>query len=101
MTYETALAASLDLVRRGVSHTIQVGYHDGYAPEGETEHPAIHCRIDLGYPRRHALPGAVPADPPLSVRLAAIESIARNHGLVLESGMMGDGLTLSTARRTP
>ncbi len=93
MTFEVAQALSLTLAKLGVSHTIQVGHHDKFAPEGPSAVPAIHCRVDLGIPRAYS--GG------LSQAILDLEGAAAEHGLVLSTGIMGDGLTFSTPPPTP
>lgn len=81
MTPETAYALSRDLLVAGISHTIQVGYHENLVPQEQ-------CRIDLPIPRRY--------DGGLSAAMLRLEEIGARHGLTLATGMMGDGLTFSS-----
>lgn len=92
MTFETAQAVSLALAKLRVSHTVQVGHHDKYAPEGPSEVPEIHCRVDLGIPRCY--------DGGLGQAIRDLEGIAEQHGLVLSTSFMGEGLTFSTPVQT-
>lgn len=91
------------LSEAGISHTLQVGHHPyGYAPEGETKFPAIHCRVDVPWPRHHATPplgGEQPTGPTIVEQIAALYAVANLHDFVLESGLMSDGMTLTETRR--
>src|SRR5437868_4165208 len=102
MTFETAQQLSLDLARAGFPHTLAVGRHDHVAHASETSLQGIHCRVDVGFPRRHALQlprehVGTDLDPPLSARISLLEDIGGRLGLVLETGIMGEGLTFSEA----
>lgn len=100
MTFEIAQRLSAFLAADGIAHTISVGRHDHLAPTSPTAFPGIHCRVDLGFPRRHALQlqevGIAVPDRPLSAVITRLEEIGGELDLVLETGLMGDGLTFST-----
>lgn len=88
MNFETQQRLSARLAFFGFTHTVQVGRHDKFAPEGDTSFPEIHCRVDLGIPRGY--------DGGLAARIAQLEEVAAEFGLILATGIMGDGLTFST-----
>jgi hypothetical protein len=92
VTFETAQAVSLDLAILKVAHTIEVGRHDN-VPTGPTEFPGIHCRVNLGVPRRY--------EGGLSQAILDLEGVARQHGLVLATGIMNEGLTFTTPKDIP
>ena len=91
------------LAEAGINHTVQVGHHPyGYAPEGETELPAIHCRVDVPWPRYHAKPPIMqpgdPTGPGIPDQIEAVNFVAEEHGFVLESSLMAEGMTLTETR---
>lgn len=92
MMFETAQALSLDLAILGISHTVEVGRHDKLAPEAGTAYPRIHARVDLGFPRGY--------DGGLSGRIKQLKALAAEHGLILATSMMGEGLTFTTEPTT-
>lgn len=100
MTLEQAQELSEALARHRFSFTVAVGYHGEQPNRAETSYPGVHARVDTGVPRSRLSPltdhvigpdGATVAD-----RVALLDSIAKQHGLLLETGIMGDGLTFST-----
>jgi hypothetical protein len=86
VTHEKAVALSADLAAAGISHTLQVGFHEQHAPP-------VQCRVDLGIPRRYS--GGI------GEAVRALEEIASRHELVLATSLLGDGLTFSTSDKTP
>ena len=85
MTHETAIALSADLIAEGISHTVEVGWH-------ENMNPPVQCRVDVALPRRYS--GG------LSAAIRTLEVIGETHGLVLAHGFMGNDLTFSTPDKT-
>lgn len=81
MQHDVALALSRSLADAAIAHTIQIGYHENMPPP-------VQCRVDLAIPRRYN--GGIGA------AIARLEEIAAEHGLVLATAMMNDGLTFST-----
>lgn len=81
MHHDVAIALSRSLADAGIAHTIQAGYHENMAPP-------VQCRVDLAIPRRYN--GGIGA------AIARLEELAEEHGLVLATGIMNEGLTFST-----
>jgi len=81
VTHDTAMLVSSALAAEGVAHTVEVGYHPDH-------NPPVQCRVDVRVPRR--ISGG------LSAAVRKLEEIGEQFGLVLETALMGDGLTYST-----
>jgi hypothetical protein len=101
MTFERAVELMEALAAEKISFTMTAGYHEGMTPVGG-RFPGLHCRVDVPWPRAHHTgPFGLERDltrPGLADQMNALAGVAREHGFVLESGIISDGPTFTDMR---